>query len=93
MGALMESFKQTKGERMSHFTGKVYDLTQENFQKVIAELEEARALLRIAVDALEDAKGDCVFIGDFIPHSIGQSVVKETINKISRVLLQVWMYK
>jgi len=28
---------------MSHFTGKVYDLTQENFQKVIAELEEAKA--------------------------------------------------
>jgi len=27
---------------MSHFTGKVYDLTQENFQKVIAELEEAK---------------------------------------------------
>jgi len=41
---------------MSHFTGKVYDLTQENFQKVIAELEEAKALLRIAVEALEKYK-------------------------------------
>ena len=38
---------------MSHFTGKVYDLTQENFQKVIAELEEAKESLRIAVEALE----------------------------------------
>ena len=38
---------------MSHFTGKVYDLTQENFQKVIAELEEAKESLRITVEALE----------------------------------------
>ena len=41
---------------MSHFTGKVYDLTQENFQKVIAELEEAKESLSIAVEALEKYK-------------------------------------
>jgi len=76
MGALMESFKQTKGERMSHFTGKVYDLTQENFQKVIAELEEAKESLSIAVEALR--KAACS-----MPHRQGYCTTCDAIEKLA----------